>query len=260
MRSEQFWELIGVLGGVADEESAARLGEKLASLPPRTVESFGGALDERIGILTESLAIPEELRYSEYAEWFAAAIIAAGRPAYEKARRAREPFTSDGWAYEQAEDLLVVSENILEPVEIELEAVEVEWLSVRHPEDVEVADDPVADDFDPLESDWGVRVIEDPLIGAALTDVSHARTWQSWFRTQAKRPGVVRVAIDDEAAPGLSESGTPDAREYRYCVSADRLLDATDRRAEMRGVLVEAWTAVADSVGWKAPPPDPGPL
>lgn len=257
MRSEQFWELVGVLGGVADEESAARLGEKLATLPARTVESFGGALEERIGILAESPAIPEELRYSEYAEWFAAAIVAAGRPTYEKARRAHEPFAADDWAYGQAEDLLVVSENILEPVEIELDAVEVEWLSLRHPEDVEVADDPVADEFDPLESDWGVRVVEDPLIDAALSDITESRTWRSWFCTQVTRPGVVRVAIDDDAEPGLSESGRPEAREYRYTVPAARLLDATDRRAEMRGVLADAWQAVADNVGWKAPPPAP---
>ena len=52
MRSAEFWELIGVLGGTADEESVARLGEALAELPPRTVEAFGSALDERIDILS----------------------------------------------------------------------------------------------------------------------------------------------------------------------------------------------------------------
>ena len=259
MRSEQFWELIGVLGGVADEESAARLGERLASLPPRTVESFGGALDERVGILSESLAIPEDLRYSEHAEWFAAAIIACGRPAYEKARRTREPFLADDWAYEQAEDLLVVSENILEPVQIDFDGVEVEWLSDQHPDDVEVVDGPVADEFDPVEPEWGVRVVEDPLIEAALADMAQARAWQSWFCTQPKRPGVVWVAVEDDAEPGLSEAGRPGVREYRYAVSVSRLIDAADRRAEMRSVLVEAWQGVADRVGWKAPPPAPGP-
>lgn len=256
MRNEEFWNLIGVLGGVADEESVARLGEKLAALPARTVEAFGSALDERIDVLAESPAIPEDLRYSENSEWFAAAIIAAGKPAYEKARRARAPFAADDWAFEEAEELLVVSENILEPVEIELDGVEVEWLSVQHPDDVEVSDDPAADAHDP---EWGVPVLNDAQVGAALEDIAQARTWQSWFCTQATRPGGVRVVVEDGAEPGLEESGRPESREYRYAVPTQRLLDAADRRAEMRSALVEAWRAVADRVGWKVPPPDPGP-
>lgn len=284
VRSEEFWELIGVLGGTADEESVARLGEKLAALPARTVEAFAGALDERIDVLAESPAIPEELRYSETAEWFAAAIIAAGRPAYEKARRAREPFDAADWSFDGAEDLIVVSENILEPVEIELDGVEIEWLSAQHPDDVEataevedddvesgddavLVDDPLAADsfsaddplLDDIDAGWDVRVVDDPMIEAALADLTESRAWRSWFCTQSARPGVVRVSIEDDAVSGLSESGRQEAREYRYAVPAQRLLEAADRRAEMRAALVEAWTAVADSVGWKPPPPDPGP-
>ncbi|UYM03702.1 DUF4240 domain-containing protein [Solicola gregarius] len=269
MRSAEFWDLIDVLGGTADEESVARLGERLGGLPARTVEAFGTALDERIDVLAESPAIPEELRYSETAEWFAAAIIAAGRPAYEKARRAHAPFDADDWGFEEAEDLLVVGENILEPVEIELDGVQVEWLSAQRPDEVgdpldaiDAADpldaiDPPAE-VDALDADWDVGVGTDPQVASAVADLTQARTWRSWFCTQSTRAGVVCVSVEDDAETGLNESGRPAAREYRYAVPVERLLAAADRRAEMRAVLVEAWTAVADSVGWKAPPPDPG--
>ena len=189
------------------------------------------------------------------------------------------------WSFEEAEDLLVVSENLLEPVQIELGGVEVEWLSARQLadpmpdlhadavvlDDAEPIDDePLEDDLvgqdvlgydapDDLEAEWDVRVVDDPSIEAALADIVESRTWRSWFCTQDARPGIVRLVIEDDVESGLSEAGPPQAREYRYLVPAQRFIDAADRRAELRAALAETWTAVADRIGWKSPPPDPGP-
>lgn len=257
MRQDEFWDLIGILGGTAGGESVARLAEALAQLPTATVEGFDTELEARVEVLTESPAMPEELRYSDVGESFAAAIVAAGNEAYEKALKSRHPLDADEWSFEEAEDLLVVTETILEPAEIELDA-EVEWLGSVFPEDVETPDDPVACEFDDLGPEWGVRVADDPQLDGACADIARAPSWRSWFGAQPRRPGAVVVAIEDDASAGLVPDGRPQAPHYRYVVPAQRLLDASDRRAEMRRVLVDAWCAVADSVGWERPPEDPG--
>lgn len=257
MQEAEFWSLIDELGGVADGESVARLAETLAALPKPTVEAFDTALEERVEALAEAPAIPEDLRYSESGEWFAAAIVAAGRPAYREAMRSREPLDADAWAFDEAEDLLVVAESILDPDEIEL-AVDVEWLSPVFPEDVDLPDGPPADEFGDLADEWGVPVTDDPQIEYACHDVAAAPSWRSWIAAQPSRPGSVAIAIEDDVPVGLMLDGRPQAPHYRYVVPAQRLLDCADRRAEMRRVLVEAWAAIADSVGWAAPPADPG--
>lgn len=257
MKEAEFWSLIGELGGVADEESVARLAETLASLPKPVVEAFDTALEERVEALAEAPAVPEELRYSETAEWFAAAIVAAGEPAYRKALSAQEPLDVDAWAYAEAEDLLVVAESILDPEQLGL-AVEIEWLSPVFPDDVDPAENPVGDEFDDLDSQWGVPAADDSQIERARDDIAGAPAWRSWIAAQPARPGSVAVAIEDDMPLGLQLDGRPQAPHYRYVVPAQRLLECADRRAEMRRVLVDAWSAIAGSVGWAAPPADPG--
>lgn len=257
MQEAEFWSLIDELGGIADGETVARLAATLAALPKPTVEAFDTALEERVEALAESPAIPEELRFSERGEWFAAALVAAGRSAYREALRAREPLEVDAWSFDEAEDLLVVAESILEPDELEL-AVDVEWLSPVFPDDVELPDGPPADDLDDLETAWGVPVTDDPQLERARQDIARAAAWRSWIAAQPARPGSVAIAIEDDVPVGLVPDGTPHAPHYRYVVPAQRLLDCADRRTEMRSVLCEAWTAIAQHVGWDAPPADPG--
>ncbi|MGH3359709.1 MAG: hypothetical protein ACRDO7_12980, partial [Nocardioidaceae bacterium] len=218
---------------------------------------FDTALEERVEKLVECAAIPVDLRYSDTGEWFAAAIVAAGKASYQQALQARRPLDVDDWSFEEAEDLLVVAESILDPAEIEL-AVDVEWLCPVFPEDAEPPEDPVVGEFDDLGPEWGVPAVEDRKLADACEDIVRAPSWRSWFEAQPSRPGTVAVAVEDEVPTGLTQDGRPQSPHYRYVVPSDRLLEADDRRVEMRGVLVEAWRAIADSVGWEPPPADPG--
>lgn len=265
MRNDQFWGLIDLLGGDAHQESVTVLAEKLAQLPRRTVEAFGSGLQARVDALMRSDAIPVDYARSDLGESLAAAVVGAGETAYDNALGAREPLNEDDWDIEGGEDLLGLSFQVLEPEKVELD-IEVRWLTLTFPDDVEVPTDPVVEAIavefgESVEldaSDWGIPVADDPAIDNARADVVQAPTWHRWFDDQPETPGSVVVEVRDEPSTGLVAERRPLGRHYRYVVPAQRLLDTRDRRGEMRRVFVEAWRAIADELGWQPPPSDPG--
>lgn len=103
MDETRFWELIGRLGGVADERTVAVLE---AELHPDETESFDAALASRIDRLLERRTVPDS-HEGDTAEWIAAAVIAAGREGYERELAGSGELVPDDWAWSDAEVLLV---------------------------------------------------------------------------------------------------------------------------------------------------------
>jgi len=103
MTVERFWELIGTLGGVADDSSCASLNELLRQTGEAS--TFTDLLDEHVQALVEACRWPEDVAGSDAMSWVAAAVIAAGRLAYDEVLARRE-VDLDHWQWDEAESLL----------------------------------------------------------------------------------------------------------------------------------------------------------
>lgn len=149
MTPERFWQLVDTLGGVADDETCARLHDLL--IESGEGEAFGEVLDELVETLLAQCRWPAEVRGSDAASWVAAAVVAAGRDAHDAVLVRRE-IDLEQWHWDEAEALLVagfdqagVAEGHGPPDDhgapVPPVAVTLQWLSVPSPPRLRTAHD-----------------------------------------------------------------------------------------------------------------------
>ncbi|NPC98439.1 hypothetical protein [Nocardioides sp. zg-DK7169] len=104
MTPERFWELIGSLGGVADDASCERL--DLVLQRSGEGDAFADQVEVHVADLLRHCGVPADLP-EDTDEWVAAAVVAAGREAYETTIAAGEELDPTRWRWQDAEALLV---------------------------------------------------------------------------------------------------------------------------------------------------------
>lgn len=195
MTDEEFWELIDVLGGVADEESTRRLVDRLTAQPPADTESFARRLDTAVQGLDPSRFIMVPVRdvsdpvdaepvplLGDALHQFLLAVIAAGQDAYEAARAEPESVAARSWAFAEAGHLLTVYERVTGLTWQETAAEQSGWCQ-------------------PLVFGAGSFPRAYPATIHAITDTLNARTdWQLWWAASGSSTLEVVIDLCDEDA------------------------------------------------------------
>ena len=149
MTPERFWELVGTLDGVADEETCARLDALLRETGEGP--AFTDLIDDHVEPLVETCHWLGDIAGSSTMDWVAAAVIASGKARYD-AVLARGEVDPDEWEWSEAEALLVAGFEETEEERANREpddhgeaappvAVTLQWLSVPSPEGVHTPHD-----------------------------------------------------------------------------------------------------------------------
>lgn len=185
VQDERFWQLVDLLGGVADDASVPRLE---AALEAGEAESFLDRVYELVAALLQQCSVPPS-HAGDTEEWIAAAVVAAGRTTYESTLATGGLLDPEAWAWSEAEDLLVAGvpghadtqdgdamdddadlDDVTEQLGDEL-GLTFQWCSSEVPPDVDTSYDP--------ENDRG----DDPEHGQVWTDDDE------WTRTLALLDG-----------------------------------------------------------------------
>lgn len=169
MTPQRFWELVGALDGVADDVSCAELDRRLRDSDEGS--AFADILDQHVEPLVRNCRWPDEIAGSDTMNWVAAAVVAAGRPAYESVLATQE-VNPDQWQWGEAEALLVAGAaeggedapsadgDPVPPVRVALQ-----WLARPSPAGVHGPhdDDDPSDTLDMgNDPDWGREPVDDP--------------------------------------------------------------------------------------------------
>jgi len=104
MTPERFWELIDSLGGVADDASCERLDLQLQRSGEG--DAFADEVEVHVADLLRHCTVPADMP-EDSEEWLAAAVVAAGRDAYEATISAGGEIDAARWRWRDAEALLV---------------------------------------------------------------------------------------------------------------------------------------------------------
>lgn len=157
MSPERFWELVDILGGVADDTTTPALDRELGESDEG--EDFLALVQARVEQLLERCPVPES-HQGDTAEWIAAAVIAAGRAEHDRVLSSGAPLVPDEWAWAEAENLLVVGmpHEAEEPRPGALLGLSLEWKTTDLPAGIEST-------FDPLMEWTG----DDPAYGRTVT-------------------------------------------------------------------------------------------
>ncbi|MBB6629216.1 hypothetical protein H5V45_17955 [Nocardioides sp. KIGAM211] len=142
MESARFWELVDVLGGVADDRTVPRLEAVLVESGES--EEFLDLVEDKVRQLLTACTVPPS-HAGDTAEWLAAAVVASGRSRYEHVLSAGGPLDPDDWAWAEAEHLLVA--GFL--TDLEQVGLTLQWKSRQVPVGVETSwrpDDDAGDD------------------------------------------------------------------------------------------------------------------
>lgn len=107
MTPERFWRLVELLEGTPDAASVARLE---AALAPGEEETFADAVQEHVDRLLARREVPAT-HAGDTAEHVAAAVVAAGRAAYERELALDDPLDPAQWPWADAEALLVAGHD-----------------------------------------------------------------------------------------------------------------------------------------------------
>lgn len=218
MGEQRFWDLVGLLDGVATDGSVARLDAELAG------SGQGVAFAERLARLVTGLlgsgAVPGEDAV------LAAAVIARGRSHVDAilARGSGGPIDADGYDSADAEALLVAGTEAppSQAVAARIPGVQLRWHAAAAPYGVRTG-------YDATDPAWEAMlevVLADADLGARV-------------RTLLAGPFALRVTVHDVAAPQWISLEDPRCLEL-VVPSAD-LLDAEDRAdvyGEILGALV----------------------
>jgi hypothetical protein len=175
VEDDEFWAYVARLGGVADDTTCRPLHDVLVR-DGRGPE-FGAAVDEHVRRLLGACKVPFT-HQGDTAEWIAAAVIAAGRPTYEKTLAAGKKLRPADWAWDAAEALLVAGSvddhTISGPAQPEATlSASLQWNARPAPEGVTTSWEPFADAIasmmGPLDHpSAGRSVCDDPEWDAAL--------------------------------------------------------------------------------------------
>lgn len=168
MTPERFWELVGMLDGVADDMSCAELDALLRETGEES--AFTDILDPLVESLVRGCRWPSAIAGSDTMNWVAAAVVAAGRTTYESVLAAQE-VNPDQWQWGEAEALLVAgAEERVEDAPpdhgdpVPPVGVALQWLAVPAPEGVQGPHDDDQDEaIDPGDDPaWGRVPVHDP--------------------------------------------------------------------------------------------------
>ena len=149
MTPERFWQLVGTLDGVADDETCARLHALVRST------GEGSAFIEMVEDHVERLAVecrwPGDFAGRDTMNWVGAAVVAAGKVSYD-AVRAEGAVDPEQWRWDEAEALLIVGFEMTEEDQahgpppdhgepVSPVAVTLQWLSIPSPTGVRTPHD-----------------------------------------------------------------------------------------------------------------------
>lgn len=266
MTDEDFWELIGTLGGVIDEDGADLLGERLSSLGAQEVESFCAHLAGKVRALTglalEGRPVPDvsdEGRppiplVGDAYENLLYAVVAAGRERYEAVLADPPAVEDEEWDAGQAELLVDVVATVLWDV------VGLDW----------------ARDFDPLLSGlpdggrwydtyrgsaWkgapGAYMKAAHALDQALNDSAE---WRAWWRQTGLRRIEVGVTVNanrnrERVGRGKEMAKARFERDRSYFSDRDRAALAKLAAEEAAHIMA----TIAKALGMTPPPPLPAP-
>lgn len=193
MIDEKFWQLIDVLGGVADRESTVQLVDRLAARPPAAAEDFARTLDAAVQGLDPSRFVMVPVRdvsdpvdaepvplLGDALQQFLLAVIAAGRDAYEAVRVKPETVAERSWAFGDADQLGTVYERVTGLTWHGIAPEEVGWCQ-------------------PLVFSAGSSPRSYPATIHAIADSLNARTdWRAWWAASGSATLEVVIDLCDE--------------------------------------------------------------
>ncbi|MEU6429073.1 DUF4240 domain-containing protein [Microbispora sp. NPDC046973] len=264
MTDEIFWELVGTLDGVIDEDSADLLGERLSSVAAEEVKVFCGHLAAKVralaGLPLEGRPVPDvgdegrppiPLAGDAY-ENLLYAVIAAGRERYEAVLADPAAAEDEEWDAGEAELLVDVVANVLWDV------AGLDWY----------------EEFDPLLSGlpadgrwydtrrgsaWksAPRQYENAAhaLDRALND---SEEWRAWWSQTGLRKVEVGVTVNGDRDVQNVERGTAIARaEFRMGRSYFGERDAAGLRALAVEEAARITGAIARALDMTPPPPLP---
>lgn len=240
MTPERFWRLVELLGGTADAGSVTRLE---AAMAPGEQETFADAVQEHVDRLLAQREVSAPRTGGDTAELVAAAVVAAGRAAYEREAELDDPLDPAQWRWDDAEALLGaghgpaaghVQERAGEADELsERLGVWLQWRSVEVPDGVLTS--------------WGAEVAE--IDGVLGDDPAFGRVpaadpqWQEALQQLAEDPEFHRrrdavagldlhVVVRDTDEATLTAYPDADAAEHAVLVVPVAAMTAEPDRAE----------------------------
>lgn len=153
MTPERFWQLVGTLGGVAEDETCARLHALV--LCTGEGSAFTAMVEDHVEPLVADCRWPDDFAGSDTRKWVGAAVVAAGKASYD-AVQAQGEVDPEQWRWDEAEALLVVGFEVTEedqahgpPADhgepMSPVAVTLQWLSIPSPPGVRTPHDPDTD-------------------------------------------------------------------------------------------------------------------
>ncbi len=237
METTRFWELVDLLGGVADDDTTPRLDAALAD--ETEAEEFADLVEEAVHRLLERCAVPPS-HAGDTAEWIAAAVVASGRTTYERTLAAGGLLSPDDWAWAEAENLLVAGLSDDEEGAGEADLT-LQWCSSTVPPGVSTAFEADLDFGD--DPAWGRVVTHDEAWEAALGLLDE----DAEYLTRRESLGDIRlhIVVRDVEEMELSAWPEPESVEDVVLVVPAPLILAEDSRVD--GYL-EAVVTIVTSV------------
>lgn len=157
MDEQDFWALVDLLDGVADDTTTPRLDAVLRE--SGRAEDFLANLADRVERLLDRCEVPVS-HHGETAGWIAAAVVAAGRETYEQTLAAGAELDPDVWAWSEAENLLVAGVSPQEVADVDLhDRLTLQWRTTTVPAGVVTHFEPDLDLGD--DPGWGQSFLED---------------------------------------------------------------------------------------------------
>ena len=246
MEDSRFWELVDLLGGIADDTSTPRLDAELRE-HDESVE-FLDRVDELVAELLAACQVPPS-HAGDTSEWLAAAVIAGGRSTYERTLAAGGILDPDDWAWAQAENLLVA--GFFEPgadtaAGIPDNGLTLQWKSREVPVGVETSWRPDDDtDDDPA---WGQVPTSDAAWEAALGVLLD----DDEFRNRRAALDGLRLHVVVRDVEEMEMSAWPDAEhvdDVVLVVPVSVILAEDSRVQAYLHAVVTMMTSVADGLG-----------
>lgn len=252
MNSSRVWELLGALGGVADEH---RVGALVHDLSAEEAGELGDAVRDLVDSLLERCHISHD-HWGDVSEAVAAAVVAAGQERYQAVHDHGGVLDPADWQWQEADALLALGEDGEEPP-----AFVLQWITEDLPHDVSSAwrvghpapgttlpDGSVMDD-DPA---WGQVPAEDPAWGPAvaalLLDPEVARAREAVGDAHGASYDRVRVWLtltetDEPAITLWVDDGSGDEEDDTAADDVEVVVVGTYPAADLRDTDTEERTA-----------------
>ncbi|MCH1868862.1 hypothetical protein [Nocardioides sp. CFH 31398] len=261
MNSSRVWELLGALGGVADERSVAAL-----DLSAEEADELGAAVRELVDSLLERCHVSHD-HWGELSEAVAAAVVASGEDRYRQVHDRGGVLDPADWRWQEADALLGLGGSGEEPAAFVLQwitedlpdGVSSAW-SAGHPTSGSVLPDGTVMDDDPA---WGHVPAADPAwssaVAALLVDPDVARARETVGAAHGASYDQVRVwlTLTDTDEPAITlwvddggEDDGDDGGDDGHEDDVEVVVVGTYPAADLRGTdVAERTTAYVEIVG-----------